>query len=121
VLLGTGEPAQGIVAEFSRGNAKLFAETGADGRFVFDAVSAGTYVLRLEDPVGIGLARRAGTIAVSGPIDLGDITLDDAAPLVTTSRLVTRRVSADARSDHARRPWSRRRSMTAIVHRPRRP
>ncbi len=84
VLDAGGVPAAGVVAEFIRGGARLFAETGADGRFEFPAIHAGAFTVAFSDPVGPGLARRTGTV-VSQPIDFGDIVLDDAAPAVVES------------------------------------
>ena len=81
VLDSGGIPAAGVVAEFIRGNARLFVETGADGRFEFSAIQPGAFTLALADPVGPGLARRAGTV-VDVPLQLGDIVLDAAAPAV---------------------------------------
>jgi hypothetical protein len=86
VLAGSGAAAGGVVAELQANGGSLFAETNADGLFSFDAVSAGPYTLRLQDPIGSGIARRVGTIVVAGgAINLGDITLDEAAPLVTSA------------------------------------
>ncbi len=84
-LLSNGSPAGGVVADLSVGGGHLFAETAADGTFTFEGVGAGTYALLLQDPVGGGLARRNGTVVLSGPLALGDITLDDVAPAVVSS------------------------------------
>ena len=64
--LGSGNVAPGVVAELSLNGGKLFAETDADGLFVFESVGAGAYVLLLQDPIAGGLARRTGTIVVAG-------------------------------------------------------
>ncbi len=82
VLLANGSPAAGIVAEFSRGSSKLYAESDQDGVFHFDAVTAGLYTLFLQDPIGPGIAKTSGNIIASGPVDLGNITLDELAPAV---------------------------------------
>ena len=76
-----GVPAAGVVAEFIRGNARLFVETGADGRFEFPAIQPGAFTIAFSDPVGPGLARRGGTV-IAVPLDLGDLVLDAAAPTV---------------------------------------
>ncbi|MBS1818371.1 MAG: carboxypeptidase regulatory-like domain-containing protein [Acidobacteria bacterium] len=83
-LVGSA-PARGVIADLSVNNGHLFAETAEDGTFSFDGIGAGAYTLRLQDPVGGGLARRTGTVNLTGPVVLGDITLDDAAPAVASS------------------------------------
>lgn len=86
VLDGEGTPAGGVVAELTVSGTVLFAETDATGVFAFESVKAGAYTLKLQDPIGGGIARRVGTIVVvSGAIDLGDIALDEAAPMVVSS------------------------------------
>ncbi len=82
-LFADGRPAPGITAELSAfGSAPIYRESGDDGAFAFPAVALGTYTLRLEDPIGSGIARRE--VAVNGAVALGDVTLDDAPPSVAT-------------------------------------
>ncbi len=84
-VLANGDPANGVVAELALGAGRLFAETAEDGSFAFDGVGAGAYTLRLQDPVGGGLARRTGTVQLTGPLTLGDIALDEVPPAVASS------------------------------------
>jgi hypothetical protein len=80
VLLSSGAAAKGVVVEIVRGAARLFAETTADGAFVFESVALGPITLSAEDPVGQGTARRSETLV--GDFHVGDLVLDDAAPAV---------------------------------------
>lgn len=82
VLSSAGQPAQGITAELDFNSTHLFTPTAADGTFSFGSVPLVAYTLKLQDPLGTGEAERTGTI--TGPIDLGDITLDD-LPLAVSS------------------------------------
>jgi hypothetical protein len=82
VLLSTGTPAAGIVAELTTGGTKLFAESAADGTFTFQAVKAGPFALLLQDPIGPGLAKKSGSVDTAAVVDLGDITLDETPPAV---------------------------------------
>ncbi len=84
-ILGDGTPAGGVVVDLSVDSGHLFAETTPDGTFTFDAIGAGNYALLLQDPIGGGLARRSGIVNLSGPVALGDITLDDTPPAVVSS------------------------------------
>ena len=80
VLFQGGGPAQGVVADLFINSRHIFAQSEADGSIVFDTVPVGTFTLGLEDPLGKGIARVAGTIVDA--VDLGDIRLDETAPAV---------------------------------------
>lgn len=88
-LFKDGRPASGVEAELvlltPDGNerSRLFAGTGADGSFSFPTVQIAPFRLELRDPLGPGRARRFA--AASGTVDLGDITLDNDAPVVTAT------------------------------------
>jgi hypothetical protein len=82
VLVSAGSPAAGVVAELTTAGTKLYAETGPDGVFTFQAVKAGAYALWLQDPVGPGIAKKSGTVDTSAAVALGDITLDETPPAV---------------------------------------
>src|SRR5207249_8411482 len=59
--------------------------TGSDGRFEFQDLSLGTYVLTVTDPVGTGIASTAASLAVQGQIaDVGDVALDESPPSVAS-------------------------------------
>ena len=45
-------------------------------------MKAGLYTLLLQDPIGPGIAKKSGNIIATGPIDLGDIMLDELPPAV---------------------------------------
>ena len=83
-LTATGMPAAGITVEVVQNTPvnplRLFAVTGADGQFEISGVPVGVYVVGFEDPLGAGRAQRS--IQVVGAVSLGDVTLDEAAPLV---------------------------------------
>jgi len=88
VLFSNGGLALGVVADLSRPapwdsstTQRLFVESRSDGVFEFSTVAIGTWNLSLQDPAGSGLARR--TVAVTGLMDLRDIVLDEAPPMVT--------------------------------------
>ncbi|MEQ1870326.1 MAG: Ig-like domain-containing protein, partial [Vicinamibacterales bacterium] len=85
VLLANGNPAGGVVADLTLNGGHLFAETGADGQFSYEAIGAGSYSLFLQDPVGGGIARKSGAVVLTGPLALGDVTLDEAPPAVVES------------------------------------
>jgi hypothetical protein len=88
VLTSAGTPANGAVAEMivnPNGGAnerRLYRETGLDGTFDFAAVPLTPYVLQLSDPVGAGVATRQGTLV--GPLNVGDVILDEAPPQVAS-------------------------------------
>jgi hypothetical protein len=82
VLLQNGTPAGGVVAELIFGSKHLFTQSAADGTFAFDTTPLGPFVLNLQDPLGSGVQKKFGTI--TGPIDLGDIQLDETPPGVAT-------------------------------------
>lgn len=82
VLLPGGIPAANIVAELVFGPRHFFAQSGADGRFVFAATPLGAYALTLQDPIGTGIVSRTGTI--TGATTLPDVVLDVAAPAVVS-------------------------------------
>ena len=78
-------------------------KSDADGTFAFATLPLGTYTLALQDPIGTGLARK---VRARWPVssDLGDITLDAAAPVV--SEMVAGAVG-DGRARRTRRSaWS---------------
>ena len=85
VRLANGSPAMGIVADLTSGGTHLFAESGEDGVFTFDAVGTGAYSLLLQDPVGPGIAKLTGTIVAGTPVNLGDILLDEQPPAVVAT------------------------------------
>ncbi|MGE3957098.1 MAG: Ig-like domain-containing protein [Vicinamibacterales bacterium] len=85
VLLASGAPASGIVVDLTANGGHLFAETAADGTFGFDAISSASYALLAQDPIGPGIARRSGAVTLAGPMDIGDVILDEAPPAVATS------------------------------------
>ena len=80
VLFQSGGPAQGVVADLFVNNKHIFSQTEADGSIVLDTVPLGTFTLSLEDPIGKGIARATGTIVDA--VDLGDVRLDETAPVV---------------------------------------
>ena len=88
VLTSSGSPANGAIAELivdpnaGTSERRLYRETGLDGTFNFPAVPLKQYVLKLKDPVGSGIASREGTLV--GPLNLGDIVLDEAPPQVAS-------------------------------------
>ncbi len=86
VRFSDGRPAAGVnltLRQQSVGRT-LYAESGADGRFSFNAVALGVtsqaWDLLCEDTVGIGTARR--TFFILGAVDVGTIELDDTRPAV---------------------------------------
>ncbi|MGE5243771.1 MAG: carboxypeptidase regulatory-like domain-containing protein [Betaproteobacteria bacterium] len=74
-LFASGAPAAGVTADLKAGTQELFASTAGDGTFTFDGVALVPYTLTLQDPIGPGVARRTGTL--TGPIELGDVVLND--------------------------------------------
>jgi hypothetical protein len=83
VLFSNQSPASGITVLMTGSDETLYGETGADGRFTFNAVPVGTYTLMLDDPIGTGLATRTVSV-VDSPVDLGEIVLDDTLPEVVS-------------------------------------
>jgi hypothetical protein len=84
-LTESGRPAAGIGVElFARVGQpnvrSLYALADSSGVFVFDVVPPGPFEIKLEDPVGTGLARQTGELFANR--DLGDIVLDESAPQV---------------------------------------
>jgi hypothetical protein len=59
-LLQNASPASGVVLELTSGLRHLFTQSGADGSFIFPTTPIGAYTLTLTDPVGNGIASRAG-------------------------------------------------------------
>jgi len=80
VLESNGSGAAGVTAEAVINSKHFFTESGPDGSFVFDTLPLGNYTLRLQDPLGTGIASKVGTLA--GVSDVGDVTLDAASPVV---------------------------------------
>ena len=81
-----GTPAPQIVVELNGNGRRLFAETGADGRFTFPALpiaGSRTYTLAFSDPIGPGIARR--TVELVGDTEVDVTVLDEAAPAVGTT------------------------------------
>jgi 5-hydroxyisourate hydrolase-like protein (transthyretin family) len=78
----SGTPAFGVAGEIVIGTRHFFAQSGANGTITFEALPVGQFTLTLEDPLGIGVAARVGTVA--GPVDLGTVTLDSSRPVVTS-------------------------------------
>jgi hypothetical protein len=88
-LLPSGDPAQGVSVSVSTPphgillyGSTVYAGTGPDGVFRFAALPLGPFTLRLEDPIGGGLAKQTGTIASTADVDVGDLVLDIAPPVV---------------------------------------
>ena len=86
LLLASGLPAAGVTAELKQttfgSTVDLFTTSDAIGVFVFQSAPTGAYVLNLEDPLGNGVAHR--NFQVGTAVALGDITLDEAPPSVTS-------------------------------------
>ena len=86
VLFASGSPAPRVTAELIQVGVQqpvdIFQVTDNDGRFAFPTVPIGQYTLNLEDSIGPGVAHR--TVQAAGTVALGDITLDEAAPSVST-------------------------------------
>ena len=80
VQLENGNPAVGISGELVIDGHHFFAQSGATGSISFDTVPLGDYSLALQDPLGIGIAKRVGTVA--GPVVIDTITLDSSRPVV---------------------------------------
>ena len=85
VLTQSGQPAGGIIAELilregTADESRQYKQTLPDGSFVFPTVPLAAYRLKLADPVGSGIAQKTGQ--VTGAVSLGDIVLDESAPLV---------------------------------------
>ncbi|MCU1383321.1 MAG: LamG domain protein jellyroll fold domain protein [Acidobacteria bacterium] len=95
VQLESGNPAVGVSGELLIGGHHFFAQSGATGSISFDTVPLGDYSLTLQDPLGIGIAKRVGTVA--GPVSLNTITLDSSRPVVAqvTPAAATTGVSHD--------------------------
>ncbi|MEQ1728941.1 MAG: Ig-like domain-containing protein, partial [Vicinamibacterales bacterium] len=85
VLLASGAPAPGIVLDLTGNGGHLFTESASDGTFAFQAISSSSYSLLAQDPIGLGLARRAGPVNLAGPMNIGDVLLDESAPAVATT------------------------------------
>jgi hypothetical protein len=82
-LSATGQAKPGVIVELAASTRRLFLETDTDGRFTFPAVAFGTYAVSFRDPLGSGEATRQ--VAVNGAEELGDVTLDEAAPVIVSS------------------------------------
>jgi Bacterial Ig-like domain/Carboxypeptidase regulatory-like domain len=94
VLASDGSPVSGVTARLYQTNPPawtpplvLFAETDETGMFTIKNIPVGDpvgiYLLTLEDPLGIGVAKTTLSITTQGEsIDLGDIFLDDTRPQV---------------------------------------
>ncbi len=80
VQLENGAPAVGVSGELQVGGHRFFAQSDAIGAIGFDTVPLGDYSLALQDPLGIGVATRVGTVA--GTTSLGTIMLDSSRPVV---------------------------------------
>ena len=80
VLESSGQGAAGVTGEFVVGGKHFFAESTVDGTFAFETLPLGEYTLALQDPIGAGIAMKRGTLA--GVVDLGDVILDAASPMV---------------------------------------
>ena len=90
-LVAGAIPKSGIVADLLIAGPNgapathMFAATDPDGVFAFDAVPpGGLELLTLTDPLGDGVATRSVAVTAS-TVDLGDIVLDESAPIVTST------------------------------------
>jgi hypothetical protein len=85
VLTADGRPAVLVTAALSSGlfggGRDAFVSSDNSGSFAFTGLAAGVYVLKLTDPVGSGVARRIVQL-IGADQDLGDVVLDEAAPVV---------------------------------------
>jgi hypothetical protein len=78
----SGGAAVGVIGEVVSGQRRFFAESGPNGSISFEALPTGDFKLTLEDPLGIGIARRLGTVV--GPVTLGVVRLDSSRPVVAS-------------------------------------
>ena len=70
-------PAPNTVIELRGPSFLLTALTGVDGSFDVSGVPLGSFTLRAEDPVTLGLASAAGTLLTAGEtVDVGALVLD---------------------------------------------
>jgi len=77
-------PAAGMALELAN-RSRRFGSTGSDGRFEFQDLSLGAYVLTVTDPVGTGIAGSTASLAVQGQIaDVGNLVLDESPPSVAS-------------------------------------
>jgi hypothetical protein len=84
VLFTNGTPAPGIIAEL-KGGVVLYHDTDATGLVTFKGVPKGDYLLTLQDPAGLGIAKK--TVQIVNDLDLSNspIMLDEAPPAVKSS------------------------------------
>src|SRR5439155_15576183 len=75
-----GSPAPGSTGDLLISGKHFFAQSDSTGALAYDVVPLGDYSLALEDPLGIGIAHRVGTLV--GPVSLGVVTLDSSRPAV---------------------------------------
>ena len=79
-------PAYGtdVVLQLDGGRGQVKVQAGASGRFTASGVPTGGFDLRASDPVsgGLALARSLSLDANGQVLDLGDLVLDDRAPIL---------------------------------------
>ncbi|MFZ4856964.1 MAG: carboxypeptidase regulatory-like domain-containing protein [Desulfuromonadaceae bacterium] len=85
VLFASGASAPGIVAELRKGGFALYHDTDSTGLVTFSGVPKGDYLLTLQDPAGLGLAKK--TVQIVNDLDLSNspVMLDESPPAVKSS------------------------------------
>ncbi|HIJ94565.1 MAG TPA: hypothetical protein HPP94_02280 [Desulfuromonadales bacterium] len=86
VIFVNGNPAVGIVAELRRTDGfTLYHDSDGSGLVTFIGVPKGDYLLILQDPAGLGLAKKSLQIVADLDLTNSPIMLDEAPPAVTSS------------------------------------
>ena len=84
MLASSGDVAAGVVAELTKGGVRLFAETAADGTFAFKRSSRARSRSSFRTPSAQASRGKSATV-IGSAVDLGDVLLDDAPPVVVGS------------------------------------
>jgi hypothetical protein len=86
VIFANGNPASGIVAELRRTDGfALYHDSDSSGLVTFNGVPKGDYLLTLQDPAGLGLAKKSLQILNDMDLTNAPIMLDEAPPAVKSS------------------------------------
>jgi hypothetical protein len=87
VIFVNGNPAGGIAAKLLRttDGFTLYHDSDGSGQVMFSGVPKGDYLLTLQDPAGLGLAKKSLQILNDMDLTNEPIMLDDAPPAVKSS------------------------------------
>jgi len=87
VIFVNGKPAGGIAAKLLRttDGFTLYHDSDGNGLVTFSGVPKGDYLLTLQDPAGLGLAKKSLQILNDMDLTNAPIMLDEAPPAVTSS------------------------------------